>query len=127
MVVRWTFYDPIEVETYTFEINPNEGGSPSYKKTVGNQSTSAPDGKTLLFEGQDEVQTLQWSGVILTQAHYDKYVEWWQKRRQIRLTDDLGRQYWIYLTSFEPTRRRAATRPWKHDFNATATILDWVT
>jgi hypothetical protein len=126
MVVRWQFYDPVATETYTFEINPNAGGSPTYKKSVNYQNTTAPDGKTLIYEGQDEVQELEWSGVILTQTHYDKYIEWWQKRRQIRLTDDLGRQYWIYLTSFVPNRVRASSRPWKHEFTATAVILDWI-
>lgn len=127
MVVRWTFYDPVEAETYTFEINPREGGSPNWDKRISEQNTTAPDGKVLLFEGQDPVQTLEWSGAIISQEHHDAYVEWWQKRRQIQLTDDLGRQYWIYLTSFKPTRMRAHSYPWRHNFTATALILDWIT
>lgn len=124
-VVRWTFYDPVDVETYTFDINPNTGGSPIYKKTLQYVKTSAPNGKTVIFEGQDDPQTLEWSGVILNQEHYDKYVEWWQKRRQIRVTDDLNRSYWVYLTEFTPERVRAYSRPWKHSFKVSAVILDW--
>jgi hypothetical protein len=129
MVVRWTFDDPVATETYTFHVNPNEGGSPSYEKTINDERTTAPDGKALLFEGQDKVQRLEWSGVILEQAHYDKYVEWWQKRRQIKVTDDFGREFWIYLIAFTPTRRIRGQRtyPWRHDFRATAIILDWET
>lgn len=125
MVVRWDFYDPVEAETYELELNPNEGGSPSFKKTFTYANTSAPNGKTIIFEGQDEIQKLEWSGVILTQSHYDKYVEWYQKRRQIRITDDLGRVYWVYLEAFTPTRVRARSHPWKHNFQVTAVILDW--
>ncbi len=129
MVVRWEFFDPVLSSTYVFDVNPNDGGSPSYEKTITQESTSAPDGKPLIFEGQDQVNRLEWSGVILTQAHYDAYVTWWQKRRQIKLTDDYGRQFWIYLTSFKPTRRITGQRtyPWRHDFNVTAVILDWET
>lgn len=127
MVVRWTFEDPVEGETYVFHINPREGGSPSYDKTITEQNTTAPDGKTLLFEGQDQVQTLEWSGAILEQAHYDAYITWWRKRRQIKLTDDLGREYWIYITSFKPSRKRSRERAWRHDFTFSAIILDWIT
>lgn len=127
MVVRWTFYDPVTVETYTFHINPNDGGSPQYEKSVTFQNTSAPDGKAIIYEGQDAPTTLEWSGAILEEAHYDKYIEWFQKRRQVQLTDDLGRQYWIYITSFRPHRKRSRFLPYRHDFTATAIILDWIT
>jgi hypothetical protein len=127
-VVRWQFFDPVGSVTYQFELNPNDGGSPSYDKRINYENTSAPDGKTLIFEGRDEVQKLEWSGVILTQAHYDAYVTWWEKRRQIKVTDDFGRQFWIYLTSFKPTRRIRGQRvyPWRHDYSITATIVSWV-
>lgn len=125
-VVRWTFYDPILLETWTFDINPNTGGSPSFEKKINYESTTAPDGKTLIYEGTDEVQTIEWSGVILSQGHYETYIDWWQKRRQILLTDDLGRQFWIYIKTFTPKRVRSALYPWKHDYDVRAVILDWV-
>lgn len=122
-VTRWTIYDPVDGDEYEFEINPNAGGSPSYRKTMTFESTTA--GRTVMFEGADEIQQLEWSGVILTQNHYEKYVEWWSKRRQVMLTDDLGRQYWIYIREFTPTRVRSFQHPWKHDYNVIAVILDW--
>jgi hypothetical protein len=124
-VVRWTLYDPIELVTYTFHINPFEGGSPQFRKKVNYQSTSAPDGLTLIFEGQDEVQEITWEGTILEQAHYDALYEWWAKRRQLLLTDDMGREFWVYLQTFEPKRVRAAHHPWKHTYSMKAVILDW--
>lgn len=126
MVTRWTFYDPVAVETYELEINPNDGGSPSSNKRLNYSETTAPDGAALIYEGRDEVQKIEWSGTILSQAHYEKYEEWFQKRRQIRLTDDLGRQYWIYITTFSPRRVRSALYPWKHEFTCSALILDVV-
>lgn len=124
-VVRWTLYDPVEIVTYTFGLNPNDGGSPQAKKRVNYQNTSAPDGMTLIYEGQDEVMQIPWSGTLLTQAEYEALWEWWDKRRQLLLTDDLGRQFWIYIQTFEPRRVRAATAPWKHTYSVTAVILDW--
>lgn len=120
---RWTIYDPVDLETYTFEINPNAGGSPSNKKNVSYTNTTA--GKAIIYEGRDQVQELEWSGVILTQTHYEKYIEWWEKRRQILLTDDLGRQFWIYLKEFNPTRELSRSYPWRHSYSVIATILDW--
>jgi hypothetical protein len=125
MVVRWTFYDPVDLETYTLHLNPREGGNPQHRKRINYQNTSAPGGMTLIFEGQDEVRELTWDGVILEQAHYDALYAWWDKRRQILLTDDLGRQYWIYIISFEPKRVRAAHHPNKHEYSMKALILDW--
>lgn len=125
IVVRWTFYDPTVPQTYTFEINPNTGGTPSYAKTLSTSSTVAPGGKTLIFEGADQVPKFEFSGTILTEAHFNAFVEWWDKRRQIRITDDLGREFWVYIESFTPTRVRAVHHPWKHTYNVVAQILDW--
>lgn len=124
-VVRWTFYDPTVPVTYTFEINPDTGGSPGYAKTLTSQSTVAPGGKALVFEGADEVPSFEFSGTILTEAHFNAFTEWFDKRRQIQVTDDLGRQHWIYIATFKPVRERAVHHPWKHSYTITAVILDW--
>lgn len=125
MVVRWTLYDPIDTTTYTMQVNPKEGGSPGRKKNVGYSNTSAPDGKTIMFEGRDDPQTLEWSGTILTEQHLNDLETWFLKRRQVQLTDDLGRQYWIYITEYTPKRERAVHSPWKHSYTMKANILDW--
>lgn len=125
MVVKWTFYDAVEDTTYTFAINPNDGGSPDFQKNINYQATTAPSGKTVISEGLDKVQELTWSGTILDQAQYNAYITWWQKRRQIKVTDDLGREFWVYLVSFTPKRVRARSHPWKHTYDVTASILDW--
>lgn len=122
-VVKWSFYDG--TTTYTFEINPSDGGSPSRKKSITYKSTAAPDGKTLIFEGRDQPITVSFSGTLLTQAQYDAFETWFDKRQQVRITDDLGRQYWIYIESFDPKRVRARSHPWKHTYSIEATVLDW--
>lgn len=124
MVVRWTLYDPVLSETWTMQVNPNDGGTPDNAKTVNYTNTAAPDGKALVYEGRDAVQALDWTGIILTQEHYDTYIHWFAKRRQVLLTNDLGIQTWIYLTKFTPKRKRAVQAPWKHEYTVSAIVLD---
>lgn len=125
MVVRWTFYDPVTVETYTMQVNPKEGGTPGLKKNVNYKATTAATGRVLAFEGRDEPRMFDWSGTILTEQHLMDLTEWFNKRRQIQLTDDLGRQYWIYITDFTPKRERAVHHPWKHSYTMKAMEVDW--
>ena len=124
-VNRWIFSDPVTLATYNFEINPSEGGSPSYNKTFVYRSTSAPDGKVIVFEGREAPKTLEFSGVLLTEAHFNAFVEWYNKKYQVQVTDDLGREFSIIIESFVPKRERAVHSPWKHSYSVRATIVDW--
>jgi len=123
-VVKWEFVDTESMDSYTFEINPNEGGSKEYEKKMTYLSTSAVDGKTLVFEGQPEVKTISFSGTILTQAQYDKMIEWFNKKNPIEITDDLDRTTTIYITSFKPRRQRAIHFPYKHTYVVEAVVLE---
>lgn len=122
---RWTFYDPLIPVTYTFEISPNDGGTPSRKKGITYQNTAAPDGKTLIFQGRDDAMTMSFSGTLLSEAQLDAFNTWYDKQHQIRVTDDLSRQFWIFITEFDPKRAFSVSHPWKHTYQVTATILDW--
>lgn len=120
---RWTFHDPQTDDTYTFAINPNEDGSPQYTKSLGTQKTAAPDGGLLLYEGRDDAQTPQFTGVVLYRLQYDAMIEWFNKRYPIEMTDDLGRVITIYITSFEPKRVRNVSHPWKHTYSVKFVVL----
>lgn len=122
-MARWRFDDPTDGSSYTFEMSPKEGGSPGYTKKVESQTTAAPDGSVILMEGRDEVRELEFNGIIRTEAHYTAMVTWFTKRHAIELTDDLDRVFRIYITEFRPTRKRAATAPWKHDYSVRATVI----
>lgn len=127
MVVRWQFTDPTGAtpNTYVFEINPVEGGSPALKKNVIFKNTAAPDGKTLIFEGRDDPAVFSFSGTLLTQTHFETLETWFLKRHQIVITDDLGRTFSVYITSFDPKRVRSPHVPWKHTYVCEAISLDW--
>lgn len=123
--IAWTLTDPVTAATYDLEINPNQGGTPSYNKNIQYQATAAPDGKVLMFEGRDEPKTMSVSGVILSQTLLDALVTWYEKRYAIEVEDDLGRTFKIYITSFQPQREFSVSHPWRHSYTLEYTILDW--
>lgn len=125
MVVKWKFEDISSSETYVFEINPNDDGLPGYRKNYTQSVTTAPDGKALVFEGKSEAPTGSFSGVTLSQAQHEKFIEWFHKGNQIKITDDLERSYWVVLESYEPKRRYSRTRPWRHDYTISYIVVDW--
>jgi len=125
--VRWVLTDPVTLEEYEFDINPNEGGTPQLAKNVRYLNTSAPNGRVIAFEGRDDPKEMQVSGTILTQAHLEALQTWYAKRYQISLTDDLGRVYSIYITNFSAQRKRSALHIWKHTYNLSYVIIDWAT
>lgn len=125
MVVRWEFTDPVTLESYEFEINPSEGGSPASKKNLSYINTAAPEGRALAFEGRSAVKTGSFKGTILTEAHYNAIEYWFNKRNQIYMTDDLGRTTTIYVTDFEPRRVRSVQHPWKHEYSVNYAVIDW--
>lgn len=122
--VAWTFYDPVTSEQYAFQVNPNEHTAPNRQKKMSIADTSAPDGRTILFEGRREVQKTSWSGVIISQEQFQEFDVWFEKPYQILLTDDRGQEYWVYLDSWAPTRQRAQNYPWKHEYTMSAYVLD---
>lgn len=126
-VVRWVFEDPVSLIAETFEINPNEGGSPSYEKNMTYKAAAAAGGRVIALEGRDRPKTLEFSGTLLTQSQFEMFTTWWNKRYQVKVTDDLNREFYILIESFIPKRERAIHYPWKHSYTVRATVVDWPT
>ena len=122
-VVRWTLWDPVLGTTLTFPINPAESFLPHREKEFTLQTTT--QGKLLAFEGNEKAQEFNFSGTFLDQNSYNFMVNWFNKRYQLRLTDDLGNQFWIYLKSFSPKRKRSSNYKWAFTYDATAVLMDW--
>lgn len=123
-VVRWMFTDSVESTNYEFDINPNDGGSPTYRKNVTTQVTTAPGGTPIIFEGQEEPKSGSFSGTILDLAQYQAMVLWFTKRYPIEMTDDLGREQSIYITGFDAKRVRSAMHPYKHSYTCSYIVLE---
>lgn len=123
--IAWRFEDPTESTVEFMEINPNEGASPAFTKSLTKETTTAPGGlgQTLIYEGADQAVEFGFSGVILTQGQYEFLHTAWSKRHPVNLTDDLGRTFTIYFESFTPTRVRSNHYPWRHTYEARAVVL----
>jgi hypothetical protein len=121
----WRWEDPTEGTVEFMSINPNEGASPTYSKTLTKETTTATgaDRNVLIYEGADPVSDFSFSGVLLFQEQYEFLQNAWAKRHLVLLTDDLGRIFTIYLESFTPHRVRSKTYPWRHTYEASAVIV----
>lgn len=128
-VVRWTFRDVWGTggteQVYTFEINPNEGGSPTIQKNIAVATNVGPNRGAILQEGQNTAPVLNFSGVLITQTHYEALETWFDKKILLELKDDLGRTFRGVFSSFEPTRVRKPYNPWYHSYTAQFTVFGY--
>lgn len=125
-VVRWTFTDVFQTGvspyTWTFTINPNQGGTPSLSRpisfapTVGNR-------RAVASEGSRSESVLPFSGVILSRAHLEALELWQTKRILLELHDDLGRAYRGVFNGFTPQRVRKTRNFWYHTYDAQFSVL----
>jgi hypothetical protein len=122
---RWRFEDFLSLDEYEFEINPLQGGTPAYSKSIIAQSTAAAGGKVLLFEGRDEPGVMTISGTLRSEDQLNKFQFWYDKRNQVKIFDDLGREFHVYISKFSATRVKAFQAPWKHEWEMELIILDW--
>lgn len=108
--VRWILHDPVADETWTMPINPDSGSEFPYRRTFAAGTGWRKDDRVRLFEQKPRGEEFNWSGVIRTQAHYDALLAWASKSNAVTLTDHIGRQLRIYITSFEPVDRKPTRR-----------------
>lgn len=118
--VAWQFYDG--VTNYELPVNPQTASMPTLNKRLTHKVTCA--GRQITYEGRPEVGTFSISGVILEEAQYRAFQTWVGLKKQVRITDDLGEKYWVYIKTFSPKRRRDITYPWLMDFTIDGSTLD---
>lgn len=123
MRTPWIFEDEYASTVYELEVNPQEASMPSVVKTYTPSATAA--GQQIIFQGRSPSQQLSCSGIILTEDQYNTMREWARLEKQIKITDDLGRVFWVYIKSFAPRRVRSSQYPWTHEFSMTAVVLSW--
>ena len=134
-MAKWEFYDFVTDSTYTMELNPGQVDMGGVQKQISERAASSPTGKRIVFEGRRQPQTISFSGVIFNKDEYVRFEGLANKNYQVRLTDDLGREYWVYVTNFSPSRRKtsyaalageqAALGTWLCDYSIDCTIVDW--
>lgn len=122
-VLRWVFEDPAVPETYTVELNPNQMTSPFREKRIDIATTTAVDGQSLLTESQPQPKSWQFSGAIISQAHYDALLKWSLKPNRTYITDHFGRKLSVYWTAFNPEPRRSVGYYYRHNYSCQLLVL----
>lgn len=122
-MARWNFTDNVVSQSYNFDVNPNRGGTPSFEKNLSYSST--PAGSPIVFEGRDKPRTFTVSGVLREESQLIALQTWFDKEYQIRITDDLGRQFWIYITDLQFERAQTRRWPFRHTFTINYLEVDW--
>jgi hypothetical protein len=108
---------------FLFPINPNKFDLPRREGNIVTQSTTAPSGSTLIFQGRDNVPRMSFAGVILTQAFYTDAETWFTKRYPMTLTDDQSRTWNILITSFDMERRLSATNQYAFNYTVQGLLI----
>jgi hypothetical protein len=111
-----------QADRYVMAINPNDGGAISVQKNIMMSQTVGPNRVNILQEGTSQAPLLTFSGVILTQDQLEAMERWYDRRVFIKLTDDLGRQYFGVFSKWAPKRIRRASNFWFHTYEAEFTV-----
>lgn len=113
-VTRWIVQDP-DLGDYTFPINPKEMSTPFPARTLTVESTTAPDGQPLTWEGAPKPHPWEFRGHIETQDFYDQLVFYAESNRRYWLIDHRRRAWQVTFEAFEPTLRTRTfpTEVWK--------------
>lgn len=121
---RWELHDSTG-DSYVFVPNPNKMTTPFPTRNITMQSTTAVDGKVLLFEGT--AQPVQWTfgGDIQDHVQYEALRSWVYDRtgRRVWLFDHFGRRITLVLTGFAPEPVRAVGKYWRHGYTVTAIVI----
>lgn len=117
--VAWTLTDsstgsPV---VYTFPINPNAFDLPNRQATITEETSSAPNGSPIIFQGRDAVPKGSFSGVVRGAAMKSDIALWAGKWYPLVLTDDIGNVYTVIITSLRWNRLRRAIEPHRYDYS----------
>lgn len=115
-MVKWKIYNPKTNAEVSFELNPSDGGAPERNRTMNYMARSGPNAGTIVFQGQEEVHKFTISGTILWEEQVEFFNNLFDLNHQVKLTDDLGREKWVYFTRFSMERMRKASHPWAHRY-----------
>lgn len=121
--IPWALYNPLSGQSYNLEINPQTFKIGGKRKAITTEKTTA--GQHIFFEGREAPVSFSFGGVTLTEGQLTTLTTLAEVRSQILVEDDLGHQYWFYITTLNLTRQLKRQSPWFHNYTVDATLLDW--
>lgn len=118
---RWTFTDGSTSEVVTVEMNPKVS-TETISRTLSKATSTA--GGRIRWQGRPKPTTFEFEGAARTKDGIDRLARCARKRRQLLLTDDLGRATWVLVTAFKmrPVPRGPVHN--RYEFTMSAKKLD---
>lgn len=123
-VRRWVF-DDLNGETWTVPLNPNELSPLFRERQITMNSTTAVDGRDLVFEGRAPARQFSFGGTILNESHHELLRYWvYGKIQKIQITDHFGRDLLVLLTSLDADPEIRGRRYWYHKYTVNGICFD---
>lgn len=115
---HWRFWDTTLGDPHGYEMphNPSAWTSPWKPLWLEHQTTTAPDGAILAWQGSDRAWTWQFSGYLETQEAYEALQFWTELRRRFWLIDHRNQLHYVTFDNFDARARVVPNKPWAHDY-----------
>ena len=123
--VAWKLTDNStgEPEEWLFPINPKEYAPANRRANITEESTTAPNGQVLLFQGVDQAGRGSIRGAAIGAAMYTDLKAWTEKFYPLQLTDDLGNAIFILITDVRWTRLHRSIERHRYDYDIEFIVL----
>lgn len=118
---KWRIYDG--VYSWNFDIGPSSAGNFSYKKNFSIQSTSGPNGSTVLFETPKDALDYSISGTIVEKGMFDSLNYWFNNSSLVHIVDDLGRDSRVFIVELNFKRSRKLQTNYFYTFDLKALVV----
>ena len=123
-MAQWTLTDnstgsPVVL---TFDINPYKFDPPGRQANLATQTTTAPNGQRIMFQGYDKAPTASFTGHTISQSFFTSLNTWKDKGYPLMLTDDQGSTWAVLITGWRWTRLKR-TNQWAYEYTAEVTVL----
>lgn len=124
-LVPWTLTDNSTgtPEVFTFPINPVEHKPPNRQANITEETSSAPNGQVIMFQGRDRLRKGSFSGAVLTVGFYTDLDAWANKWYPLIMTDDAGQAWAIMITEIDWARVKRVLWPYRHNYTINYTVV----
>lgn len=120
---RWQLDDPVTLDSYVFEMSPNEMTSPLLSRPV-ELGLTGMDGGARSMRRRPPAKEWSFTGTIRTQAMHDTLLAWSQRPNPVVITDHFGRVFPVLLLAFNTTEQQPTPRTlWRFKYTMTALVL----
>lgn len=126
---QWKLVDPTDASAgglYLFEPNPNKMSSPFPARALTTESSSAPGGRPMVWEGPTPPTEWSFGGSILDKAQYEALRSWvYDRPGHVYVYDHFGRRLDTVLREFIPEspERMRNGRYWYHTYTIKAVVF----